>query len=253
MITSGSNSSVSSVRKLIKSAKARAKARAFCVEGEKLIAEALEAGFSLQQLFYVGATPAIASDGELVEVSEDIMASMASTVSAQPQLAVFAMPDETQASLGSFVPVLVGVNDPGNLGAIARSSEGAGVSTIMTVGDTVDRFNPKVIRASAGSIFRVSFMAFDELSVAVDELKARGYKTYATAVTADAGVSHTEADLANCAVVFGSEAHGLSESEVQLCDEVVAIETEGKLESLNLAASVAVIGFESKRQRAKSS
>lgn len=242
------------VRKLLKSAKARSAERAFCVEGHKLITEAVAAGYELQTLYFVGELPKLDTQAELVEVSEDVMASVASTVSPQPQLGVFTLPNQQDNQLSDFVPVLVDVNDPGNLGAIARSSEGAGVSTLVVVGESVDSFNPKVIRSSAGSIFRIGITSYETLEEPVSKLKAAGYAVLATAVSSDNGViSHTEANLAKSAVVFGSEAHGLSREQVELCDGAMSIDTDGHLESLNLAASVAVIAFEAKRQRVKSS
>jgi TrmH family RNA methyltransferase len=262
---------VKEVRKLIKSAKARAEARAFCVEGEKLIGEALQAGFKLERLYFAGPPPAFDVCIEMVEVSQEVMESIASTVSPQGSLAVFSMgpiasahvqisekgeaftrreldefPVIPELDSGStpITPVLVDINDPGNLGAIARSCEAAGVTEIVTIGGSTDRFNPKVIRASAGSMFRMRFNHMESLEEVVDLARNLGRNVYGTGVVGgSSAVSYQEQNLAGAFIVFGSEAHGLSQDQLAACDSTIHIPMAGQVESLNLAVSVALVAF----------
>ena len=173
------------------------------------------------------------------------MERIASTESPQPVLAVVRIPPTSIADLSGASLVVVGdrIADPGNLGTILRSAEAAGVDGIVLITGSVDPFNPKVVRASAGALFHVPVVA----DVALHELQALGLPLVGT--SSHRGASYTDADLARpFALVMGSEAHGVDD---QLpIDEWVSIPHVGRAESLNVAMAATLVVFEAVRQRA---
>jgi TrmH family RNA methyltransferase len=149
------------------------------------------------------------------------------------------------------VPVLVEIRDPGNAGAILRSADAAGAAAVVFVGSSVDVHNPKVVRASAGSLFHLPVIRAPDLDEVIGRLVERGFRILAAA--ADGDVPVHQADLTgSVAILFGNEAHGLSERDRAQADATVRIPIRGGAESLNLAAAAAVVLFEAARQRDRS-
>ena len=146
----------------------------------------------------------------------------------------------------SLVVVLDAIQDPGNAGAILRSAEALGATGTMLLSGTARSANPKTLRASAGSLFRLPCVEGVTAGEACEELAGRGVHVLATVVGAGRGVG--ECDFSRpSAIVFGSEAHGVSDV-VKAAGESVHIPTRG-VESLNVAAAAAVILYEASRQR----
>lgn len=142
----------------------------------------------------------------------------------------------------SCIVVLDTIQDPGNLGTIVRTGEGAGVTAIVMNSATVDIYNPKVIRSTMGSIFRVPFVIVDNLSSAVEELRQAGIITYAAHLK---GNLYSEGSLANdLAFLIGNEAKGLSSEMTAKADKLIKIPMAGKVESLNAAVSAAILMYE---------
>jgi TrmH family RNA methyltransferase len=168
---------------------------------------------------------------------------LASTESPQPVLAVVRIPSPALdlTALG-LVVVADRIADPGNLGTILRSAEAAGFDAVVVTPGSVDPFNPKVVRASAGSLFRLPVSHTDLAAV-----KAAGLRIIGT--SSHRGSSHTEADLTGrIALVVGNEARGLPDDAA--VDEWVTIRHHGRAESLNVAMAATVLCFEAARQRA---
>ena len=140
-----------------------------------------------------------------------------------------------------FVVVADGVGDPGNLGTMLRSAEAAGIEAVVVTPGTVDAFNPKVVRASAGAIFHVPVVR-----ATIADARAAGLRIVGT--SSHEGTTHTAADWSGrLAIVVGSEPHGVgADAEV---DEWVRIEHRGRAESLNVAMATTVICFEAARAR----
>jgi len=173
------------------------------------------------------------------------MERLASTESPQPVLAVVRMREPTVGSLGgaSLVIVCDRVADPGNLGTILRSAEAAGVDGIVLLTGSVDPYNPKVVRASAGALFHVPIVA----DVALHELQALGLPLVGS--SSHRGDAYTACDLASpFALVLGSEAHGVDD-QIPI-DRWISIPHAGRSESLNVAMAATVVVFEAARQRA---
>ncbi len=208
---------------------------AFVVEGAILIAEAVSAGWGIEAEFVTpGAEPV--SQAPVFELADGVMERAASTERPQPNIAIVRIP-ENQATLTDvgFVLVADQINDPGNLGTILRSSEAAGVDAVVLTPGSVDPFNPKVVRASAGALFHVPV-----ITATLDDLRAADMAVVGT--SSYQGDRHTEADWSGrIAIVMGSEAHGLpADAPV---DRWVRIEHRGRAESLNVAMAATLLVF----------
>jgi TrmH family RNA methyltransferase len=139
------------------------------------------------------------------------------------------------------------VQDPGNLGTIIRSAEAMGASGILTMEGTVNAINPKVIRASAGSLFRLPVVKM-ESAEAVRNLREQGAKIVAT--SSHKGTPLDEADLTEaCAIFVGSEGAGISKELIAEADEIIAIPHSERVESLNAGIAASIILYEAARQR----
>ena len=218
----------------------------FVVEGRVLIEEAVAGGWEIEAQF-VDPTgrPVPGAGGAVLDLAPHVMERIASTESPQPVLAVVRNPQTSIADLvePSLVVVCDRVADPGNLGTILRSAEAAGVDGVVLLAGSVDPFNPKVVRASAGALFHVRVV----VDVAMHELQQLGLPMVGT--SSHRGTPYTTSDLSRpFALVMGSEAHGIDD---QLpIDEWVSIPHVGRAESLNVAMATTLVVFEAVRQRA---
>ena len=140
------------------------------------------------------------------------------------------------------------IQDPGNLGTIIRAGEGAGITGIVMNHDTADIYNPKVIRSTMGSIFRMPFVYADDLQDACLLMKNRGVRLFAAHLK---GMNNYDQEdyTDNVGFLIGNEANGLTEETTSLADCLVKIPMEGKVESLNAAIAASVLMFETARQR----
>jgi TrmH family RNA methyltransferase len=182
---------------------------------------------------------------------EGALARALSTVTPQPVAAVARMPraraTDLAATGGPLLLVLVGVGDPGNAGTLLRTAEAAGARAVLFCDGSVDPHNPKCVRASAGSLFRVPVATGEAVEV-LEACEEAGLARVAT--IARGGTPLDRADLLDpFALVLGSEAHGLPATLDELLDVRVTIPMEGRVESLNVAMAGAVVCFEALRQR----
>ena len=184
------------------------------------------------------------SHAEVYELAEGVLERVASTENPQPNLAVVRVPKEASSlEQADLVLVADALNDPGNLGTILRSSEAAGVDLVVLTPGSVDPFNPKVVRASAGAVFHVPV-----ISTTLDDVHAAGLKLVAT--SSHQGDRHTDADwTGRVAIVLGSEAHGLADDAP--VDAWVRIEHAGRAESLNVAMAATLLVFAAAERRAR--
>jgi TrmH family RNA methyltransferase len=192
---------------------------------------------------------------ETLELKEGVLEKVGTTRTPQPVLAVVSTPETDSAALArdGLVVVALAVSDPGNLGTMVRSAEAAGAAAILLGPGSVDAYNPKVVRASAGAIFGIPVVdAESEGWSAVDALDALGElgRQRLGAVSTHQGVAHTDADFTRpTAVVLGNEAHGIDAAVDGHLDGHVHIAMAGSAESLNVAMAATVLCFESARQR----
>lgn len=144
--------------------------------------------------------------------------------------------------------LLENIQDPGNLGTMLRTAEGAGVDGVIMSRDTVDIYNPKVIRSTMGSVYRMPFLYADDLSEAIRELKAGGINVCAAHLKGTQ--SYTQIDYSGgTAFLIGNEGNGLRDETAELAGTYVRIPMAGRVESLNAAVAAAVLMYEAARQR----
>ncbi len=179
------------------------------------------------------------------------MGKLTSTVTPQGLLGVAAYLDtglETLAADAGCVAILHSVRDPGNAGTILRSADAAGADAVVFSADSVDVYNPKTVRASAGSLFHLPIVRGVDTPAAVGALRERGMRVLAMDARGETDLY--ELDLSDpVAFLFGNEAWGLPEEVARLADATVRVPIQGRTESLNLAAAATVCLFEWNRQR----
>lgn len=139
--------------------------------------------------------------------------------------------------------ILEDVQDPGNLGTMIRTGEGAGVDGILMSKGTADIYNPKTIRSTMGSLYRVPFLYTGDLKLTIEQLKKAGICVYAAHLKGTK--SYREPDYAGgAAFLIGNEGNGLKEETAALADEYIRIPMQGKLESLNAAVAAALLMYQ---------
>jgi TrmH family RNA methyltransferase len=192
----------------------------------------------------------IGAAGVPIAVLKDgVLEKLGSTVTPQPVLATAPKPPPDRQLVGDGL-VLVGVEiaDPGNVGTVLRSAEASGAAGIVLSAGSVDAYNPKVVRASAGAIFGVRVIEGWSAVEALDVLGSQGRRRLAA--DARAGTPYDRVDFTTpTAVVLGSEAHGIPAGLDAHLDGRVTVPMEGPAESLNVAMAATILCFESARQR----
>jgi RNA methyltransferase, TrmH family len=210
----------------------------FVVEGIGLLRQALDAGWHVEGCF-VAPDTTVDLDVPYEELAPNVIERVASTESPQPVLAVVAMRSAELPSDATFVLVADRLADPGNAGTIIRSAEAAGADAVVFTPGSVDPYNPKVVRASAGSMFRIPVV-----EASLDSLA--GFRRLGT--SSHRGDLYTDPVYhGRVAVVVGNEAHGLDEDAA--IDQWITIPHAGPAESLNVAMAATVLVFEVARQR----
>jgi TrmH family RNA methyltransferase len=250
VITSTRNERVAAALRLKKRAFREREGR-FLVEGSQAVGEALANPGALIRLYHADqehplVERARAAGVELVSVSDDVMAKLTSTVTPQGLLGIASFLDAELASLSSelrCVAVLHAVRDPGNAGTVVRSADAAGAGAVVFTSASVDVYNPKTVRASAGSLFHLPVVRGVETADAIAHLRERGMRILAMDASGDADLY--ELDLTDpVAFVFGNEAWGLPAEVAELADATVRVPIAGRAESLNLAAAATICLFE---------
>lgn len=260
MITSISNAQVKQVCAYVQKAKERRKDGIFVVEGRKMFEEApadrIYKVYATQSFYDRHAedeTGAKLKSCSVELVSEEVFAKMSDTKTPQGVLCLVKWPDYSLKDLlknksnGVFV-LLEDLQDPGNLGTIVRTGEGAGIAGVIMTANTVDIFNPKTIRATMGSIYRVPFVYVSDMKETIKELQQTGVCVYAAHLKGERyydGFDYTK----DSAFLVGNEGNGLKEETALLADTYVKIPMAGQVESLNAAIATTLFMYEAARQR----
>ncbi|MEX2175294.1 MAG: RNA methyltransferase [Pirellulaceae bacterium] len=261
LITSTANPRVKAAARL-RERRGRDEQGRIIIDGVREIGRAIAAGVELSELFFF---PQLSQDdehqavldaarqagAELVEVTPQVMERLAYGHRVEGVVATARPPQRTLADLSlaadALVLVVEGVEKPGNLGAILRTADAAGVAALAVVDGGTDLYNPNAIRASLGAIFTVP-VASAASEAALDWLRLGGFRLFAARV--DAALEYTGADYrGRAAIVLGSEAHGLSPLWLQADITGVKLPMRGRVDSLNLSATAAVLCYEALRQR----
>ncbi|MCR4782655.1 MAG: RNA methyltransferase [Lachnospiraceae bacterium] len=230
-------------------------AESFLADQEKFETIKSKLGVTILDLSGEGmATLKICPENEILigAVSDDVMKKMSDTDTPQGILAVSEMPKYTLDELLERRPhafiLLEDIQDPGNLGTIMRTAEGADITGIIMTKQTVDLFSPKVVRATMGSIFRVPFYETADLKAVISRLQEEGTKIYAAYLGGERmydEVNFTE----DVGYLIGNEGNGLKRETAMCADELILIPMGGELESLNAAMASGILAYEIKRQR----
>ncbi len=260
MITSSSNPRVRQVARWQAKAKERRQAGIFLAEGFKMFGEAPweaveEVYISEEALEKVAQEPELKKKLESTgyeTVSGEVFGKMSDTQTPQGILCVLKRPEYRLEQLletpKPLLAVLENLQDPGNLGTIVRTGEGAGVTGIILSEGTADIYSPKTVRATMGSIYRVPVVYADNLVRAVKRLQEAGIHTYAAHLQGKDyydGFSFRE----GTAFLIGNEGSGLSRELAAAAERRVRIPMEGQVESLNAAVAASLLMYEAHRQR----
>lgn len=260
MITSSSNAKVKQVIQWQNKAKERRAAGVFLTEGSKMFEEApvssiIEVYVAQSALEKI--TEQAKRRDKLLQtgyevVTDALFAKMSDTQTPQGILCVIKRPEYTLDGLleqeKPLLVVLENLQDPGNLGTILRTGEGAGVTGVIMSRQTVDIFNPKTIRATMGSVFRVPFVYVDDLRETIQRLHAANIHTYAAHLAGERyydSFSFQE----GTAFLIGNEGNGLTKETADLAMDYLKIPMEGRVESLNAAIATSLLMYEAHRQR----
>ncbi|MCI1304712.1 MAG: RNA methyltransferase [Lachnospiraceae bacterium] len=259
MITSSSSAKLKMIQQLNTKAKARRESGCFVLEGRKLFEEtpdSLRRGVFMSESFArenPEMAEAILNDTCAEVVSDRLFSSVCDTKTPQGILTVAAIPrwnfeDLTAGARAPLVMVLENVQDPGNVGTIIRTGEGAGVTGILLGEGCADIYSPKVIRATMGSIFRVPAVRERDLAGALRRLGERGVRSYAAHLNGTN--EYTEEHYkTGTAFLIGSEGNGLSAGLTEEADCLIRIPMEGRVESLNASVAASLLMYEARRQR----
>ncbi|WMJ23690.1 RNA methyltransferase [Paludicola sp. MB14-C6] len=255
-ITSKENRWVKEYVKLSHSKSYREEKRLFTVESVKLIQEAFENGIKLEMVFVTKSCYEKKSQ-ELEKlfqttncymISSDIEKKISQTMSPQGIFAICSMLDKTFSvdtiyHKGKYV-MLVDLQDSGNVGTIIRTAEAVGMDGIILTRSTCDYFNPKVIRGSMGSVFRMPILVIDDVNGFLDNLKENNVKTYAS-VLDETAQDLLQSEFASSSVLLiGNEGNGLSEDVIANCTNPITIKMRGKAESLNASMAACILMWE---------
>jgi TrmH family RNA methyltransferase len=242
------------------------------IEGPHLVEEALRSGVEIQTILVSPAGEkhlerlGIAAAGaekefagpRVLRTTDRLFASVAGTETPQGVAALVRLPEYSFEDVAGGVPlvvVLVGVQDPGNVGTIVRSAEAFGATGVVAAAGSASPYGPKAMRASAGSVFRLPVLVRAQPPVLLAQLRVAGLKLIATTAAAGApAASLHQVDLRGpAAVLVGSEAHGLPVEVLRSADAAIRIRLAGPVESLNAAVAASVVLYEAARQRSEPS
>ena len=255
MITSTTNKQIKMIQKLQKSSKERKQQGLFTIEGIRMFreipAEYMDKVYVTEQFYEKNKE--LFKDREPDDfVAESVFEKLSETQTPQGVLATVKMRRYTLADVlgvteNPLLLVLENLQDPGNLGTIMRTAEGAGASGIIMSRDTVDIYNPKVVRSTMGALFRMPFLYVEDILETVKDLQDRGITVYAAHLQ---GEGFYEKDYRKgTAFLVGNEGNGLTDAITELADEKIRIPMMGKVESLNAAIAATLMAYEALRQR----
>jgi len=261
VISSTSNAQVKNLNLLQKKTKARTEQGVFVIEGLKMFEEAKNGNILqktyVSESFYQQKSHENSNyfqDIDFEVITDSIFQDITETKTPQGIMGIVKRPQYNVEDMlkdpKACLLILEDVRDPGNLGTMLRTAEGAGITGVIFNPSTVDIFNPKVIRATMGSLYRVPFYQAEDFYETLYRIKENGITLFAAHLQ---GMAYdTEGCFKKkCAFMIGNEANGLSERASAMADELIKIPMCGKLESLNAAVAAAILMYEALRQRGR--
>lgn len=257
-IGSRQNSRVKELRKLFAEATPN-RSREIAVEGMHLVEEAIRSGLRVGTVFFSELArerahkllPQLSSHTDTIVLPDEVFSSAVPTetpqgIAALVQVRVFQL-QQILAAVPALLVVTAGVQDPGNLGTIVRSAEAFGATGILLGERTVSPWNWKVVRASAGSLFRLPCTQV-EVASTLTQIKQHGIHVLAT--SSHKGTLIADADLRGpVALIIGNESTGVPKGLLAEVDEIVAVPHSPRVESLNAGIAASIVLYEAARQR----
>lgn len=269
MITSTSNPRVKNLIQLQKKGKARRDQQVFVVEGIKMVLEApkerlkeiyMSESFAKDEAHAKAAHKKASEAGCFLEVlSDKVFKEASDTMTPQGIMAVVEMKTCTWEELlgvtagknksqEKLILILESLQDPGNLGTILRTGEGAGIDGVIMNRTSVDPYMPKVIRSTMGSIYRMKVAIADDLTEVVKKMRDDGVRVYAAHLKGKKSYYEQDYRKGTCFMI-GNEANGLTDTLADMATDYILIPMSGQVESLNAGVASALLMYEAKRQR----
>lgn len=257
IITSRENPVLKLYRKLSDSKKERLKYKMFVLEGLRIVTDALNENSGLKHLILTQQafekyqsefSQADLNNTRLIVISNELGNRIAQTEKTQGVFAVCSMPEKIPLQLdrnGKYL-ILLNVQDPGNMGMIIRTADALGIDGIIA-SECCDLYNPKVIRSTMGSIFRMKIFTEPDTDIIFSELSGKNIKSFASVIDSDALNINSVSFNGGCAVFIGNEGNGLPEEVSEKCTEKITIPMHGTINSLNAAMAAGIIMWELKR------
>lgn len=243
LITSLENEKIKNYIKL-KDRKYRKKTKTFIIEGLHLVLEAYKNGNIIELI--LEKDEILPLDVKCVYVTNDIINKI-SSLDTPSKIMALCNEKEPNEDLGDKVLLLDNIQDPGNLGTIIRSSVAFNIDTIVLSPDTVDLYNPKVLRATQGMFFHINIIV-KELNSVIENLKNREIPIYGTRVEFGEDVREFKnKDKNKYALIVGNEGNGVSSEILEKCNKFLYIDMNEKVESLNVAVATSIILYEMNR------
>jgi TrmH family RNA methyltransferase len=258
MITSTQNLKIKKINQLLTKSKIRKKERLFIVEGKKIIDEIncsriweiyISNTFLEKHESYVNKL--YKSNIQVEIVSDTVMKHISSSVTPQGIIGLIKIVDTQVSTIinkNSFIIMLENIQDPGNLGTIIRTADAVKASGIILSKGSVDVFNPKVVRATMGSIFRVPIIQDRNLIDDISKIREHNVEILASHLKGSTNIYNCDLTRGIC-VLIGNEGNGLTEQIANLADKNIKIPMIGESESLNAGVATSIIAYESLRQR----
>lgn len=257
-ITSVQNDRVKDLVKLQRNRAFREKSGLFVVEGASLAREAVASGHPVVSVFYtekagMGYPETIAAVSEKAAecfmITAGVADKMSELKSPQGIFTVMRLPEISDGPvMGDRVLMLNDIQDPANLGAMARSALGFGFDSLVLTGGTVDPYSPKAQRAAMGALLHCKIKIEKDVRDAVLEIKKEEFRVFAAAISDDAQPIDRVRAAKRTAVLIGNEARGLPDKIVALCDRAVVIPMDTRMQSLNAAAAAGILMWELRKK-----
>lgn len=245
IVASPNNPNIKRVRALMEKPRVREKEKAFVIEGTRMFKETprellrevyVSVSYSQKNHIEEGKNTYIVQDGLFKKLSDTSTPQGILAVVEQKQ---YELSDILQSGL---VILLEGLQDPGNLGTIVRTGEGAGISGIIMDRNCADIYSPKVVRSTMGSIYRVPFLRLPSIMEIIPGLKAEGYRIYAALLDGSESLEKVRFEK-KAAIIIGNEGNGISKELAGERDSGIFIPMDGEVESLNAAVSASIFMY----------
>ena len=252
VISSKANEQIKHIKKLFQK-KYREEYSEFVIEGIKIVKEALAEKVNLKSI-YINEQNKDEILREIPEIEKmnisivenSVFSDISDVVNPQGIIAIVEKASSNKISYDEKIfLILDGISDPGNMGTIIRTADSLNMKQIIVSKNTLDIYNPKVVRSTMGAIFRVNVIYVEDLVKEVENLKSRGIKVYSTDLRTDKSIYSINYE--NSAIVIGNESNGVSKEVLDASSDRIKIPMNGKTESLNAAVATSIVLYEANR------